>query len=935
MNASRHFRALAGTLLLALPAAAQIPDTLLHPVPAPQVGVQSAAQLGFCVAVDGGRIVVGVPDDDIGATGAGVVKVFDASSGALLLVIPNPTPAAGEQFGNAVALSGTRLLVGAWREDTGAADAGSVYVYDLAGATPTVPALVLNNPAPAANDYFGVSVAVSGTRVAVGAFQDDSGADNSGSAYAYDLAGATPAVPVASFANPTPAINDFFGYAVAVAGNRVLVGSPQDDNGGSDSGMAYVYDVTSPTPGTPVLTLPNPAMTPSDEFGRAVALSGSRAVIGAMGDDPGASSAGSAHVYDLDGATPAVPVLTLNNPAPAAGDNFGHAVAVSGARVVVGAWLDNAGAADAGSAYAYDLGGATPTVPVAVLNNPAPAGSDQFGLAVAISGTRVVVGAPYDDTVAGDAGGAYVYELAGAMPSTPILTLLHSGPAPGDGFGSSVGVSGMRLIVGAPREDTGANNAGSAFVFHLSGPSPGVPALTLPNPSPAPGDQFGWAVAVSGTRAVVGAYLDDAGAVDTGTAHIYDLAGTTPAVPLHTLANPAPEFDDEFGIAVAISGTRVVVGAPYDNTGASDAGSAYVYDLTSGTPAVPLLTLPNPGPGTDERFGIAVAISGTRLAVGAPYDDTGAANAGSVYVYDLASATPAVPALILNNPDPAVNDYFGSALAVSGTRVVVGAYGDDTGASGAGRAYVYDTGGSTPATPVATLNNPSPASLDSFGAAVAISGAQVLIGVQEDDTGGSEAGIAYLYDLSSGTPASPAATLLNPRPSDGDTFGYAVALDAGIAAVGAPGEDSVMFDKGHAYVFGPDPDADNDGILDSWELTYWPTTAGHGPLDDHDKDGYPELLELALGLNPMLPDPAGLPAVTQEGGYLTLTITKQPGVTYQVQTAGTLLSAQPDSFSASSTTVLLDNAATLKARDNFLMSTSARRFIRAVVTAAP
>ena len=72
-------------------------------------------------------------------------------------------------FGYSVAISGTRVVVGANGDDTGASDAGSAYVYDLSGGTPTVPVATLNNPGPAASDYFGNSVAISGTRVVVGA----------------------------------------------------------------------------------------------------------------------------------------------------------------------------------------------------------------------------------------------------------------------------------------------------------------------------------------------------------------------------------------------------------------------------------------------------------------------------------------------------------------------------------------------------------------------------------------------------------------------------------------------------------------------------------------------------------------------------------------------------------------------------------------------
>jgi hypothetical protein len=92
------------------------------------------------------------------------------------------------------------------------------------------------------------------------------------------------------------------------------------------------------------------------------------------------------------------------------------------------------------------------------------------------------------------------------------------------------------------------------------------------------------------------------------------------------------------------------------------------------------------------------------------------------------------------------------------------------------------------------------------------------------------------------------------------------------------------------------------------------------------------LLELAFGLNPTISNPGGLPPVTNEGGYLTVTITRQPGVRYEVQSAASLL---PESFSPATTTVLIDNATTLKVRDNVLIGTAPARFIRTKVTAAP
>lgn len=130
----------------------------------------------------------------------------------------------------------------------------------------------------------------------------------------------------------------------------------------------------------------------------------------------------------------------------------------------------------------------------------------------------------------------------------------------------------------------------------------------------------------------------------------------------------------------------------------------------------------------------------------------------------------------------------------------------------------------------------------------------------------------------------------------------------------------------------PSPDADGDGLLDSWELLWWATTTGHAAGDDSAHDGLNELQELAFGLNPTVPDVASQPAAINEGGYLTITITKYPGAAYEVQSAGDVNAA---SFSAAATTVLVNSATTLKVRDNILVSTPPARYLRVKVTAAP
>ncbi|MGB8167120.1 MAG: PA14 domain-containing protein, partial [Chthoniobacteraceae bacterium] len=158
-------------------------------------------------------------------------------------------------------------------------------------------------------------------------------------------------------------------------------------------------------------------------------------------------------------------------------------------------------------------------------------------------------------------------------------------------------------------------------------------------------------------------------------------------------------------------------------------------------------------------------------------------------------------------------------------------------------------------------------------------------------------------------------------------------LTISAAAVADPAGNTLA--ANYVFDFTVPADFDGDGLLDTWERLYWPVTTGHSAADDFDHDGLSELQELAFGLNPTLSDAKLQPAVVTENGYLTITIAKHPGVTYQVQSAGTLFSAQPSSFSAATTTVLTNNATTLKVRDNVLVGTPPGRFLRVVVTAAP
>lgn len=105
------------------------------------------------------------------------------------------------------------------------------------------------------------------------------------------------------------------------------------------------------------------------------------------------------------------------------------------------------------------------------------------------------------------------------------------------------------------------------------------------------GNGFGESVAIGENHLVVGDTYDNAVGEDTGSAYVFDLSGATPGIPTFTFHNPSPDRFDQFGSCVAISGRRVVVGARSDSNRADRAGAAYVFDLESDTPAIPSGTL--------------------------------------------------------------------------------------------------------------------------------------------------------------------------------------------------------------------------------------------------------------------------------------------------------------------------------------------------------
>lgn len=383
----------------------------------------------------------------------------------LTATLLNPSPQAGDNFANDIAVGDGVAVVGAWLDDSHGTDAGAVYVYDTATG-----ALIreLANPNLSDGDEFGSSVAIQGGRVLVGARSEDMGAENAGAAYLFDLA--TGAL-LRTYANPEPGSGDRFGRAVDIDGDRVLIGAYTDTPGPapeqSRSGSAYLMEAAT---GAVVAVMRDATPRADGFYANEVALGSGVAAVGNYRDSDVLNQAGSAGLFDaLTGAL----LHLVPNPDPEPVEFFGRAIAISGDEALISASWDNGQVQNGGTAYLVDLG--TGAI-LREIPNPDPEEGDLFGHVVAMTENFLLIGARRDDAGAEDTGAAYLYNRHNGRL---IQKILNPDPQPGDAFGMTLDMDGRVLVIGAMTDDTGAEDAGLAYVFTVAVPVPAALPLLI------------------------------------------------------------------------------------------------------------------------------------------------------------------------------------------------------------------------------------------------------------------------------------------------------------------------------------------------------------------------------------------------------------------------------------------------------------------------
>ncbi len=681
---------------------------------------------------------------------------------ALKLLGKEPHTASKVNFGHAVSISGDYALVGAPLDDSGK---GKTYLYSRSGTTWNLQA----TPQPsnlAAGDKFGYSVSISGNTALVGAPLADNG---KGRVYVFQRSGTVWSLQ-ATLSVSNLAAGDNFGHAVSISGHTALVGAPYAKSSKVASGVAYVF-TRSGTSWSMLkkLTVLYPAS--GDRFGWSVSLTSDTALVGVPYDDDKGKDSGSVYVFNQSGATWNEQAKLT---AGAAGDNFGHAVSLSGTIALVGAPHAKGKVTNSGAVYAYKRSGSSwSKQKLEALDGAA---GDKFGQAVSISGAIALVGAPEDN----GQGSTYVYLQSGGWIQQQ--KMMDTGGSSGDQYGWSVSISSGAALVGAPYDDTPATDSGSAL-FYQYALCENQQQGKLTASDKAGGDQFGWAVSVSGNTALVGAVYDNSKA---GSAYVYTRSGHT-WTKQGKFTGSDTKKEHWFGYSVSISGNTALAGAP--RYGSSAEGAAYVF-TRAGTAWSQQAKLDTTGQlGAWDKFGWSVSLSGDTALVGSPI--YAGNNSGAAYMYTRTGTTWSSPTR-LKASNPMQNGNFGWSVSVSGNTALVGA-------PPVNQAYVF-TGSGTTWNQQAKLPLSSGTLNSRFGQSVSISGDTALVGAPYDNDKGAKAGAVYVFSRS-GTTWSQQAKLLASDAAANDEFGGSVSVSGEMALVGAYKDDDKGSASGSAYLF--------------------------------------------------------------------------------------------------------------------------------------
>ena len=515
-----------------------------------------------------------------------------------------------------------------------------------------------------------------GDTMVVGAPYDDEAGSNAGAAYVYLRTGSAWALQAKLIAGDGAA-GDLFGSAVAIHGNKLVVGAPDEQHqlGVSNAGAAYVFERVGVVWTEEGKAVANDSGT-DHNFGASVDIYIGEVVVGAPNNGTGA-----AYTF-LNVANVWTQQQKLTPSDGVVGDEFGFALAIHSLEMVVGA-LENAGE---GAAYTFQKSAGTWTQDEKLTGTASGPGG-KFGFAVDTDGVTIVAGSPFEDIVNTNDGAVYMFEESAGQWN---LQDKESDLSPCCiRHGYSVSVDDDMIVVGSPNYST----EGNVHVYE-GGPN------WIETNSPADffaddGDEIGTSVAVYQDTWVAGALGNFEAGDGAGAAYVFVPGNPVSGIlwDVETKETPpgAPRFD-QFGTAVAVDGSYAVAGSPRDDDAGENAGAAYLYERSGvgpfGSEWEETIKLSGSDTVADDQFGASVDMESGTVVVGAPFHDAGGSNAGAAYVFLWNGSSWAQQGKLVSS-DVEADDNFGASVAISGDTVVVGAPFEDGAGNSVGAAYVF------------------------------------------------------------------------------------------------------------------------------------------------------------------------------------------------------------------------------------------------------
>jgi hypothetical protein len=370
----------------------------------------------------------------------------------------------------------------------------------------------------------------------------------------------------------------------------------------------------------------------------------------------------------------------LVDPDGAPGDHLGWSVDLDGTRAVVGAPNSGVAGTNAGKALVFDFTGGQWQLVATLLPSVSPAGG-RFGHSVGVSGDRVIVGAPYLNEASATDGRTYIFERSGSAWSEVFVL----GRPASDLSAVAVDIHGTRGASGAPL--VSPYNEGLIYLLSRpvggwtqDGAIAGTPSITSVH--------FGSSLSLFGLRVLVGAPSLDQPFTNSGAAYVYDVPVGSPTW-VATLLPTSSNEEKQFGVSVSLGADRAIVGANLE-TGPAYQGAAYIYEAgpSSGPwSLVKKVTVPDLSAPPD-NLGWSVALDADLAAVGALGANGIFASSGAVVALGRAQGI-WIPTLALFASDGIANQDFGRDVGASDGCVIVGAPGDDDNGALSGSAYVY------------------------------------------------------------------------------------------------------------------------------------------------------------------------------------------------------------------------------------------------------